>query len=321
MRNFAIVFCCLAGGIGPALAEPCPGNPNALGTSRTITVDATEFPRIGTMQYKRTLPLKDHEVIITFDDGPLQPYTDRILATLASHCVKVTYFLVGQMARAYPDTVRRIYNAGHTIGTHSHRHPFQFGDMGLARITREVDGGIAAVQKAVGNPRAVAPFFRIPGLARSRQAEAYLASQNLSVWSADEVADDWVRGNSAAQIVRKAMSRIESKGHRGVLLLHDIQPATALALPTLLKELKAKGYRVVHAVPSGERPRLVPERLAPAVAENSGWPRVVKVSATRHAARKHRRPVANRDIKDKVAEKLRQTKTAGFDLSWIFRQQ
>ena len=57
----------------------------------------------------KTLPLYDHEVVITFDDGPIPPYTNAILDTLASQCVKATYFLVGEMAQAYPSVVRRIY--------------------------------------------------------------------------------------------------------------------------------------------------------------------------------------------------------------------
>ncbi len=265
--------------LSAGLAQSCPGNPDALGTSRTITVDPAAFPRIGTIQYRDTLPLKDHEVLITLDDGPIPPYTNRILDLLAEQCVKVTYFLVGEMAANYPDLVRRIYNAGHTIGTHSLHHPFHFGSMGLARIEREVGGGIASVQAAAGDPRVVSPFFRIPGLARSPELESYLASKSLAVWSADQVADDWFKGVTAAQIVRKAISRLEEKDHRGVLLLHDIHPATALALPALLKELKAKGYRIVQAVAAGERPQSVPE--LPAVADSGGWPRVVKTSVSK----------------------------------------
>jgi peptidoglycan/xylan/chitin deacetylase (PgdA/CDA1 family) len=305
----------------PVLAEPCPGNPNALGTSRTITVDPAAFPRIGTMQYRASLPLNDHEVVITFDDGPLPPYSNRILDTLAKECVKVTYFLVGTMARAYPDAVRRIYNAGHSIGTHSQHHPFSLGGLGLPRITSEVKGGIASVQKAVGDARAVAPFFRIPGLARSRQAESFLASQRLTVWSADEVADDWHRGITPAQIVRKAMSRIEAKGHRGVLLLHDIHPATAMAVPTLLKELKAKGYKVVHAVPPGERPDSVPERPATMIAESGGWPRIVEPKATAAVKIKRHRRAALR-LAARLEKKKTKTQTAStldFDALWTAR--
>jgi peptidoglycan/xylan/chitin deacetylase (PgdA/CDA1 family) len=271
----------------------CPGNPHALGTSRTLVVDPSTLPRIGNINYRHTLPLNDHEVVITFDDGPLPPYSDRILETLASECVKVTYFIVGQMARAYPETVRKMYNAGHIIGTHSLSHPFHFGDMGLPRIEHEVGGGIAYVKAALGgDARTVAPFFRIPGLARSNQAEQYLAAQSLAVWSADEVADDW-RHINAAEIVKRAMRRIEAHDHRGVLLLHDIHPATALALPTLLKELKANGYKIVQAVPTGTRPQSVPDLPAPLVADaGGGWPRLVKTNTdeqktVRIAHRKH----------------------------------
>ncbi len=313
-----------------AVAEPpvavaakasCPGNPNALGTSRTLTVESAALPRIGTMQYRASLPLNDHEVVLTFDDGPLPPYSNRILDTLAAECVKATYFMVGTMARAYPDMVRKIYNAGHTIGTHSQHHPFSLGDLGLARISSEVTGGIASVQNAVGDARAVAPFFRIPGLARSNQAESYLASQKLSVWSADEVADDWHRGITPSQIVRKAMSRIEAHGHRGVLLLHDIHPATAMAVPALLKELKAKGYKIVHAVPAGTRPETVPERPTTMVAERAGWPRLAPQKTADAAAAKPKHHAARLSARVAAAldKKKSATQTASvFDFSALF---
>jgi peptidoglycan/xylan/chitin deacetylase (PgdA/CDA1 family) len=111
------LFVCTAAGLSVPASAECPGNPDALGTSRVLTMNPGEFTLLGTIQYKQTLPLKDHEVVITFDDGPLPPYTNIILDTLASQCVKVTYFLVGQMAHANPSIVRRIYNEGHTIGT------------------------------------------------------------------------------------------------------------------------------------------------------------------------------------------------------------
>ncbi len=234
--------------IAPAMASSCPGNPNALGTSRTIVVDPAEHLRLGTMQYRETLPLREKEVVLTFDDGPLPRYSNRILDILASECVKATYFIVGRMARAYPQVVRRAYAEGHTIGTHSQNHPFNFGKMPLARIQSEVEGGIASTAAALGNPNGVAPFFRIPGLARSTRLENYLASNGLMTWSADFPADDW-RHISAKEVTARALSRLKAKG-RGVLLLHDIQPATALALPGLLKELKARGYHIVHVVPA-----------------------------------------------------------------------
>src|SRR5262245_12153193 len=101
----ALSVCIVAGTSGSASAGKRPGNPDALGTIRVLTINPSEFTLLGTIQYKQTLPLKDHEVVITFDDGPLPPYTDIILDTLASQCVKATYFLVGQMAHAYPSVV------------------------------------------------------------------------------------------------------------------------------------------------------------------------------------------------------------------------
>ena len=285
MRRFAFVLGVLGSsifaGLNPAMAASCPGNPNALGTSRTITVDPATMPRIGTVQYRNSLPLNDHEVVITFDDGPLAPYSNRILDALAAECVKVTYFLVGRMAAANPELVRRIYNAGHTIGTHSQNHPLTFDQMAMPRAEREITAGIASVQAAAGDPRAVAPFFRIPGLLLSQQVEHYLAGKSIAVWSADEVADDWFKQVTSKDIVQKAISRIEAK-KRGVLLLHDIHPATAMAVPTLLRELKARGYRIVQAVPAGDRPKAVPDAPSTLVADgakNAGWPRVTKTAA------------------------------------------
>lgn len=307
MRYVAMALVGLTACVAPAGAvETCPGNPDAIGTSRTITVDPEALPRIGKIQYRHTLPLDDHEVVITFDDGPLPPYTTRVLDALAANCVKVTYFLVGRMAQAYPNTVRRIFNDGHVIGTHSLSHPLTFRTMDEANIAGEVNGGIAHVRTALGNPKAVAPFFRIPGLARSKAVEQYLADRAVAVWSADEVADDWHRGITAKDIVRLALQRIEANNHRGVLLLHDIHPATALAVPELLKELKERGYKIVHAVPPGERPKVLPDRPTTMLAQaNQGWPRVLESKpAAAKPAKPYRKHVARRDADRALAEQL-----------------
>ncbi|MGE3148756.1 MAG: polysaccharide deacetylase family protein [Pseudorhodoplanes sp.] len=255
MRRIALVACSLLLSAGFASASECPGHPDALGVSRTIVVDPTEHTRVGTMQYAETLPLADKEVVLTFDDGPLPRYSDRILDILASECVKATYFIVGRMARAYPDGVRRMYAAGHTIATHSQNHPFTFHKMPLGKAEQEIEDGIASTAAALGEGHPVAPFFRIPGLLRAEGVENYLAQRKIMTWSADFPADDWKRGITDKDIVRLALERLEAKG-KGILLLHDIHPATALALPVLLRELKQRGYRIVHVVPaSPDRPK------------------------------------------------------------------
>ncbi len=249
MRGLTFALCGLALGAATAVnAAECPGNPNALGTSRTIVVDPTEHPRLGSMQYRESLPLRDHEVVLTFDDGPLPPRSAKILEMLDAECVKATYFMVGKMARAYPDMVRRIKASGHTIGTHSYSHPFTFKRMSIDKAQFEINEGIASVAWALGDGSQPAPFFRIPGLLRADYVEHYLASQHLQVWSADFPADDWTK-ISPAQVYQRAIQRIEAN-HKGILLLHDIQPRTVEALPFILQDLKRRGFHIVHVVPA-----------------------------------------------------------------------
>nr|WP_245312847.1 polysaccharide deacetylase family protein [Bradyrhizobium macuxiense] len=232
-----------------ALAADCPGNPNALGTSRTLVVDPREHPRIGTMQYPETLPLHDHEVVLTFDDGPLPKYSNQILAILASQCIKATFFTIGSQARANPEGVRKLIAAGHTVGTHTQNHPLTMNKMPIEKAKQEIDDGIASTLAALnGDKSKLAPFFRIPGLLRASAVEDYLASQGIQVWSADFPADDW-RHISPQRVYDLAIQRIEATG-RGILLLHDIQPRTVAALPRILNELKTRGYRIVHVVPA-----------------------------------------------------------------------
>ena len=102
--------------------------------SRVLTISPSEFRGIGSMQYRQTLPLNNNEVVITFDDGPLLHYSNIILDTLASQCVQATYFLIGRMAHEYPSIVRRIYNAGHTVGTHTENHPLALQRLPLQRV-------------------------------------------------------------------------------------------------------------------------------------------------------------------------------------------
>ncbi len=232
-----------------ARAQDCPGHPDAIGTSRVITIDPSDYRRLGTLNYQQTLPLADHEVVLTFDDGPIAPYSNQVLDILASQCVKAVFFLVGEMAKAYPATVRRIHDEGHTIGSHSQDHPLRFDRISDEKVRWEIDTGIDNVSAALGEAGGLAPFFRIPGFGRTDIVESELAARSLVVFSTDAVADDWHRHIAASQIIARAMSRLEAKG-KGMLLLHDIHPWTVAALPGLLKALKDKGFHIVQVVPS-----------------------------------------------------------------------
>ena len=232
----------------PASAADCPGHPDALGTSRTLIIDPREHPRIGAMQYAETLPLNDHEVVLTFDDGPLPRNSNQVLDILASQCVKATFFIIGRMAQAYPEGVRKLVDAGHTVGTHTQNHPLSMDRMPVEQAKQEIDDGIASTAAALADPTVLAPFFRIPGLLRADVVEDYLSSQGIQAWSADFLADDW-RHISSSRVYDLAIKRLEDKG-KGILLLHDIQARTVAALPRILHELKVRGYRIVHVVPA-----------------------------------------------------------------------
>ena len=229
-----------------AQGATCPGNPDALGTSRTIVVDPREHPRIGTMQYSETLPLEDHEVVLTFDDGPIPKHSNAILAILAEQCIKATFFEVGRMAQEHPEGVRKLIAAGHSVGTHTQNHPLTMNRLPIEAAQKEIDDGIASVSAALGDPALLSPFFRVPGLLRAGVVEDYLASKGIQTWSADFPADDW-RHVSPQTVHDLAISRLKAKG-KGILLLHDIQPRTVAALPGILADLKAGGFRIVHVV-------------------------------------------------------------------------
>lgn len=230
----------------PALGAGC--RPDALGVERVIAVDPKEHTKVGTIQYSETLPLADHEVVLTFDDGPSPRYTGRILAALDKECVKATFFMVGEMAKTFPSEARKVKADGHTVGTHSFSHPFTFGRMTESEAGAEIDKGVDAVGKALGSANDVAPFFRVPGFLTSKATEAALASRGIMTWSADVPADDW-KPIGSDEVVRRAISRLTAKG-RGILLLHDIHERTVVALPAILAQLKLNGFKVVQVIPS-----------------------------------------------------------------------
>src|SRR6516165_9090692 len=272
-----------AGLPAPALAEDCPGHPDALGTSRVLVVDPSKIQRVGVMQYAQSLPLADKEVVFTFDDGPLPPHSTAVLDILAAQCVKATFFLVGEMAREFPSIVRRIHEEGHTIGTHSEHHPLRMNKMPIDKVRAEIDRGIADVGAALWDQKDLAPFFRIPGLARNDAIEKELADRSLVVFSSDTVADDWHRRIRSVDIARLALSRLEARG-KGILLLHDIHHVTVAALPELLSKLKASGFHVVHVVP-GTGEQAEPGGVsATREATPSGSPNATPAATTQHGA-------------------------------------
>jgi peptidoglycan/xylan/chitin deacetylase (PgdA/CDA1 family) len=230
-----------------ALADNCPNNPDAFGTSRTISVKPSEFPLVGKLNYPESLRLNDREVVLTFDDGPSAPYTGTVLDILAGECVKATFFMAGNAIVDAPDLLRRALNEGHTIGSHTFADE-NLNEAPFERAKADIEKGIATAIEAIGNRDDLAPFFRAPDLEISKQAERYALSQGLMVWSADVEADDSSEPTED-ELVTKVIARLEEEG-KGILLLRDSQPVTARALRQLIAELKTRKFKIVHVVPA-----------------------------------------------------------------------
>ena len=233
-----------------AAAQPCPDNPQALGTARALEVDAKSTPRVGRKEFPATLPLRDKELVLTFDDGPWPTTTPKILDALRHECVLATFFLIGHSAQAHPEIARRELAEGHSLGHHTFSHPL-LSHMSLGKAEAEINRGIAADELALYGKRRsepTSPFFRFPGFAASPALLADLNDRGIVVFGADVWASDWNR-KTPQQELHLILSRIDKVG-RGIVLLHDTKAQTSRMLPALLRELKRRGYRIVHVVPA-----------------------------------------------------------------------
>ena len=177
----------------------------------------------------------------TFDDGPWPGNTRKVLDALAQHCVKATFFPVGKHALWHPEILKAVAAAGHTIGSHTWSHA-NLGKLKGDKATEEIEKGFSAIRLALGAPPA--PFFRFPYLQDLKDQIAYLGSRNIAIISHDLDSFDF-RMHKPEDVIESVMTKLERKG-KGIILMHDFQQATAKAMPDLLNELKAKGYKVVH---------------------------------------------------------------------------
>jgi len=241
-----------AAGTQPAANKPAPAgalpaaavcaNPNALGIARTVEIDTTGGPGFGFEHYKVHDFLEAKEVVLTFDDGPQVNTTRAVLDALAHHCTKAIFFSIGKMALGLPENIREVAKAGQTIGTHTWSHI----DLQKLKVEKEqideIERGISAVHRAVGAP--ISPFFRFPALHDTPATLKHLAQRNIAIFSTDIDSFDF-KVQTTEHLVKSVLGKLEKKG-KGIVLMHDIQPRTAKAIPALLDALKANGYKIVH---------------------------------------------------------------------------
>ena len=226
-----------------APARPACANPNALGIGRTVEIDTTGGPGFGFEHFKDLDFLRDKEVVLTFDDGPWPVNTPAVLKALAEECTTGIFFPIGKHATYYPEILRQVLAAGHTVGSHTWSHAALVNKK-LSEQQRkdEIEKGFSAVKWALGGA-SPAPFFRFPALQHPPEIVTYLGTRNIAIFSCDLDSFDF-KASKAQTVIDTVMRKVDKLG-KGIILMHDFQKHTGEALPELLKRLKAGGYKVV----------------------------------------------------------------------------
>jgi peptidoglycan/xylan/chitin deacetylase (PgdA/CDA1 family) len=239
-----------APGAAPAKGLPACDKPGAMGLARIVEIDTTGGPGFGFEHFKQYDFLRDKEVVLTFDDGPWPENTPMVLKALTDECVKGTFFEIGEHATWHPEISKQVAAAGMTIGSHtwSHkdlaRNPYATD---LEKAKDEIEMGVSAVHMAVDAP--IAPFFRFPDLQHPPAMMSYLGERNIATFSTDIDSRDF-KIHKPEQVIQSVMNQLQKRG-KGIILMHDFQHGTAEAMPELLRQLKAAGYKIVHMVPNG----------------------------------------------------------------------
>lgn len=228
----------LAGALAGTPTAACP--PDALGTSRTLVLKR-EAGAWGTAQHAALPGLAPGEVVLTFDDGPRPESTPQVLKALAEQCVKATFFMNGEPLLQQAALARQVRDAGHTVGMHGFRHD-NFAQLPAADQARDLKAMIAAYVDVLGEPPLA---FRFPFLAESPVLMQALRQLGITVMSVDAGAEDWLPDQTPQMLADKLLGQLAKSGG-GIILLHDAQDQTARAMPFVLQQLKATGYRVVH---------------------------------------------------------------------------
>jgi peptidoglycan/xylan/chitin deacetylase (PgdA/CDA1 family) len=217
-------------------------NPAALGVSRTVEIDTTGGPGFGFEHFKQHDFLREGEVVLTLDDGPWPGNTPAVLRALAAHCTKATFFAIGKHAMWHPEILRQVAAEGHTVGTHTWSHA-ALTKKPVDEAKAEIEKGFSAVRWALGGT-APAPFFRFPTLAHPAEMVTYLGERNIAMFSTDFDSFDF-KLKKPDLVVKSVMDKLKKHG-KGIVLMHDFQHGTATAMPELLNQMKAGGYRIVH---------------------------------------------------------------------------
>ena len=212
-------------------------------------------------------------IAMTFDDGPSQKLTPKLLDLLAAHHIKATFFVIGQNVVDHPEVVQRAIREGHEIGNHSWSHP-NLGKMSDENVRRELQKTDDAIKSAAGvRPTLMRPPYGSITAHEKKWIHADFGYQ-IILWDVDPL--DWKRPGPTA-----VCNRILKETRAGsIVLSHDIHPGTIEAMPATFEQLEAKGFRFVTvsqliamAVP--ETPKPHKEKAAAETTGGSSAPRPI----------------------------------------------
>ena len=194
-----------------------------------------------TSSSERVLPIykvktEENKVALTMNCAWLADDIDRILETLEKNEVKITFFIVGEWAEKYPEAVKKIYEAGHEIGTHSNTHP-HVEQLSAEKNLEEIKLGVEKLQKITGEKTRLyrTPYgeYNDTVINTARENGCYTIQWNIDTLDYKGLTGDEMWG------------RIKEKLQKGsIILTHNGTEHTADSLDMLLKNIKTNGYQV-----------------------------------------------------------------------------
>jgi peptidoglycan/xylan/chitin deacetylase (PgdA/CDA1 family) len=198
------------------------------------------------------------QLALTYDDGPNDPHTLRLLEVLAKHDVRATFFLIGRYIQQRPDIVREVVKAGHVIGNHTFTHPLLIFKS-AAEVRKELSDCCSAIQDAVGEP---ANLFRPPFGGRRPAVLRVARELGLEPIMWNVTGYDW-SAPPAATIEKKVSHQIRGGD---VILLHDgshkqmgaDRSQTVLATDHMITRYKSEGcgFKTIREMLEGVQARV-----------------------------------------------------------------
>ncbi|WP_106768266.1 polysaccharide deacetylase family protein [Paenibacillus faecalis] len=214
--------------------------PSVNATPSTFSKKRDYYEQRGDIVWEVPTPKK--VIALTFDDGPHQESTTKILDLLKKHNAKATFFVVGNRVEKHPEIVKRQFEEGHEIGNHSYSHP-SFERINGSLIATELTKTQEVIYKTIGEKPTL---FRPPGGSYNESIVQFGKSSGLLMilWSWHQDTLDWKKPG-----VDKIVNKVLKNAHNGdIVLMHDFvlnSSQTYDALEIILPELKKRGYSFV----------------------------------------------------------------------------